>query len=225
MSVARPGPSEPQVLRLIAEVASASAPAGPERAALALRSPTPATATAPMSQLHKAGSNHGRNPGVSREITEVEQQHGYGASLAREQALAEDALRCSARAHFFPAILPEWPRARVEHRWPRAIPASGRGSEPVCHRMRSGRIRRNLVWMPPTHLAESVNTAGCLLPARTSTNGHTVTFSAHFMTWHRRRIRRAINRRRASGAAADQPPPERSHADRHLGTRLRRVSA
>jgi hypothetical protein len=28
-----------------------------------------------------------------------------------------------------------------------------------------------------------------------------MTFSAHWMTWHRRRIRRAINRRRSSGAA------------------------
>ena len=35
MSVARHGPSEPQLHRLIAEVASASAPAGPKRAALA----------------------------------------------------------------------------------------------------------------------------------------------------------------------------------------------
>ena len=35
MSVARHGPSEPQLHRLIAEVASASGPAGPKRAALA----------------------------------------------------------------------------------------------------------------------------------------------------------------------------------------------
>jgi len=37
MSVDRHGPSQPQVPRLIAEVASASVPAGPERDALALR--------------------------------------------------------------------------------------------------------------------------------------------------------------------------------------------
>jgi len=40
---------------LIAGIASAS-PAGPERAALALRAPSPATATAPMSQIHKTSS-------------------------------------------------------------------------------------------------------------------------------------------------------------------------
>ena len=34
------------------------------------------------------------------------------------------------------------------------------------------------------------------------------------MTWHRRRIRQAINRRRSSGAAADQPSREQSLVQR-----------
>ena len=36
------------------------------------------------------------------------------------------------------------------------------------------------------------------------------------MTWHGRRIRRAIKRRMSSGAAADQPPRERSLVQRMI---------
>ena len=53
-------------------------------------------------------------------------------------------------------------------------------------------------------------------------NRHSVTFPAHLMTWHRRRIRRAITRRKWSGGAAEQPRPELSPADRRLRMALLR---
>lgn len=97
MSVARHGPSELQVPRLIAAVVSASVPAGPERATLAMRSPSPAAPAAPISQMRPAGSNHRR----------VVSSHCGSAvdDPSRHRAVAEGVARLDA-SRYLKAIIP-----------------------------------------------------------------------------------------------------------------------